>query len=609
MKRKSGFLLGLALFLSACSAPAASSAAASSAGSEQEPAGSEQASEETPEETAALTPGTYTGTAMGFHDNVTVEVEVDETSILSVKVTEHKETRYISDNAIEKLPQDMVDQQSVNADLYTGCTISGFAVRNAAKAALEQAGDISAFSAVPEKPEVTDEELEADVVIIGGGQGGLVSAITAAEAGRSVILLEKLDRLGGSTVESGGIFYATNSPVNGDQDNDPEDMVRYWQERAEGNADENMLRIAAEGSGESVAKLQEWGVIFANDVGTAGTSPALRAHYASNKDADGAATDGVDFIAPLTEKANAIGIQILLGTEATELISEDGTVTGVKAVSDEHNYTISAKSVIIATGGYDLSKEMMEEHSPDLAGTFALSSAGNKGDGIKMAEAVGAATNYTGGVIGFKMIDVTKHYIEGSNMLCWLGPLAVTSKGVRFGNEAADYPIMCTQLVEAGRDGSKTYFIVDSTAEMYSGLAELAVAANCGFKADTIEELAGLAEIDAEALQATIDAYNATVEAGEPDEYGKVNTVPVAQGPFYAVEVKPATLGTIGGLLISEKAEVLDTEGNPIPNLYACGEVANSQFLYKEYPASGSSISITTTFGRIAGTEAAQNAE
>ena len=380
--------------------------------------------------------------------------------------------------------------------------------------------------------------------------------------------------------------------MNKELDDDVQAMVDYWQMRAEGHAGEKMLTIAASRSAESVAKLQEWGVIFSDTVGTSGTSDALRAHYASNAEAAGAATDGVDFIAPLDKKAREIGVDIRLGTRATELLTEDGVVAGVLAESDDTKYTIHAGSVVIATGGYDLSKEMMAEHSPDLAGTFALSSAGNTGDGILMAEAVGAATNYTGGVIGFKMIDITKHYLEGPNMLCWMGPLGVTSSGVRFGNENADYPIFCTMLVEARRNGDKTFFIVDSTAEAYSGLAELAVAAG----------------INAEALADTVEKYNAAAATGEPDEYGKTGSLPVTTGPFYAVEVKPATLGTIGGLLISENAEVLDTEGNPIPNLYACGEVANSQLLYKEYPASGSSISMTSTFGRIAGAAAAQNA-
>ncbi len=598
MKKKICTLASMALVLSGC---------ATSTETVTETASPEETT--VSEEVAAFTPGTYEGSAMGFHDEVNVKVTLDETSIVSVEVTEHAETRFISDNAIDQIPQDMVDNQSINVDSYTGCTISSMAVKLAVKDALKDAGDISVFENKVEAAAPVNETLSTDVVVIGGGVAGLASAITARENGAEVVLVEKLDRVGGSSVESGGIFYATGSPVNKDLDDDVDALVDYWQMRAEGNADEDMLRIAAEGSAVSVEKMQEWGVIFSDTVSATGTSDALRGLYASNAEADGAATDGVDFVVPLLNKAEELGVTIITSTAATSLLTEDGTVTGITTEGEGGNYTINAKSVVIATGGYDLDADMMKEHSPEMAGTFALSSAGNKGDGIKLAETVGAKTNYTGGVIGFKMIDISTHYIERSNMLAWLGLLGVTNDGVRFGNEAADYPVFCTELIQAKEAGAeKFYFILDSSIEDFTGLAELAVGSNLGVKADTLEELAEAAGITSDALVETVNTYNEHALAGEADEYGKEGLIPVATAPFYAVEVQPATLGTIGGLMISENAEVLDENDQPIAGLYAAGEVANSQFLYKEYPASGTSISISTTFGRIAGESAAKNA-
>ncbi len=544
----------------------------------------------------------YTGTADGFHGPVTVAVTMDKNGIVNVEVTEHAETAFIADQAINDFPQDIVAAQSIQVDAYAGCTVSCSAVRQAVRKAVAQAGRTSELQKAPEKPAPTDAEMTADVLVIGGGVAGLSAAITAREAGADVVLVEKLDRVGGSTVLSGGIMYATGSPLNKDLDNDPQALADYWQMRAEGNADAAMLLLAAKESGNSIQKMMDWGVQYNEKIVPESISPALRGHNAAQG-------SGVGFIQPLLEYAQKVGVKIYTGTQATELLTSGGKVTGAKAVSDEHNYTIAADQVVIATGGYDLNKDMMKEHSPDLYGTWAISSPGNTGDGILMAEKVGAATNYTGGVIGFKIIDSSKHYIEGINMLGWLGVLGVTDKGVRFGNEAADYPIMCTQLVNARKAGAeKTWLIVDSASMggYCAGLAEQGLAKGLSYKADTLEALAQAAGIDAANLAKTVEAYNATVASGEADEYGKVNTTSVTTGPFYAVEIKPATLGTIGGLLISEKAEVLDVNGKPISGLYAAGEVANSQFLYKEYPASGTSIDVSCTFGRIAGANAAE---
>lgn len=573
-------------------------------------AGCSSKPQEQPKNEPKLTAGTYQGTATGFHGELKVEVEVNETSIISVKVLEQVETRFISDNAIQQLPKDIVDNQSIYVDTYSGCTVSSKAVLTAVENALSEAGDISAFKKSLEKPTVTEETKDTDVIVIGGGIAGFAAAISAKESGANVILIEKLDRVGGSTIESGGIFYATGTSINKAQDNDVDALVDYWQTRAEGNADEAMLKIAAEGSSTTLAKMQEWGVLFSETVSPSGISPAMRAHYATNSTAEGKSTDGVDFIVPLLNHAESLSIEVITGTAATELITKDGAVVGVKATSDDKNYTFNAKSVVIATGGYDLNPEMMKAHSPEMASTWAISSPGNTGDGITMAEKAGAATDYTGGVIGFKIIDVTRHYIEGANLLGWTGQLGVTNQGTRFGNESADYPVFCTSLLKAKEAGAeKFYLIIDSTTDFSAALAEEAVAKGLGFKAETIDDLAKAAGIDAAALNETIASYNGHADAKEADEFGKANLVAVNKAPYYAVEIKPATLGTIGGLVLSQNAEVLDTNGAPISGLYAAGEVANSQFLYKEYPASGSSISISGTFGIIAGQSAAENAK
>ena len=147
-----------------------------------------------------------------------------------------------------------------------------------------------------------------------------------------------------------------------------------------------------------------------------------------------------------------------------------------------------------------------------------------------------------------------------------------------------DYPITYTAIKELGVD--HFYGLYDASG---AESAEAAVAAGFGWKGDTVEELAEKTGMDPEKL---VDA----IEKGTGLE----------KAPYYAVMVKPTTIGSMGGLVINIDAQVLSEDGDPIPGLYASGEVANGGFYDVEYPASGSSLSLGMTFGMEAGRNAAE---
>lgn len=148
--------------------------------------------------------GTYTGSAQGMNGEVVVEVEVSDDAILSVKITDEKETDGISDPAIETLPVEIVEYQSLGLDTITGCTVTSTAILEAAAKALESAGaDLASLQKPVEKIAGETIEKTADVIVVGGGGAGISAAATVASEGKTVILIEKTAALGGNTLASG----------------------------------------------------------------------------------------------------------------------------------------------------------------------------------------------------------------------------------------------------------------------------------------------------------------------------------------------------------------------------------------------------------------------
>jgi FAD binding domain. len=196
---------------------------------------------------------------------------------------------------------------------------------------------------------------------------------------------------------------------------------------------------------------------------------------------------------------------------------------------------------------------------------FPLSSKGNTGDGIIMGQEIGAATEFKGGVIGFDFVDGSLPQ-SGLNAVAMYCNSYVQPDGT-FVSDVIDYPITYTAIKELGVD--HFYGLYDAKG---AGSAEAAVAVGFGWKGDTVEELAAATGMDPAKLADAIEKGTGLEEA-----------------PFYAVMVKPTTIGSMGGLVINTDAQVLNEKMEPIPGLYATGEVANSGFYYIEYPASGSS--------------------
>ena len=523
---------------------------------------------------SGATDGEYTVTSPGFYGELNVTVVIEGGAISDIVVKDCPETPELGGKAIEMMTMEMIDNNTSGVDSVSGATVTSAYFRRAVNAALKEAGAPESMTAKVEAPEKTTETLECDVLVMGSGTAGLSAAIAAAEAGANVLVIEKQDIPGGSAVTSAGIVYA---PVD---ESDKDAMVKYYMDRAEGNANEELLKFYADNALDTIAWLESLGVQWLMTV-PAGTAPEPRARFSMT--AEGVGMTGAALVNPMLAKLDALGVPVLCGMTGTELLVDaEGAITGAKVDSDIADYRINAKSVILATGGFDASKEMKAKYSPVAENDFPLSSKGNVGDGINMGVAIGAATEFKGGVIGFDFVDGSLP-ASGMNAVAMYCSSYVQPDGT-FVSKVIDYPITYTAIKTLGVD--HFYGLYDAAG---AETAEAAVAVGFGWKGDTVEALAEATGMDAAKLADAIEQ--------DPD---------LKQAPYYAVMVKPTTIGSMGGLVIDTDARVLKEDGAPIPGLYATGEVANGGFYNVEYPASGSSLSLGMTFGLEAGRNAAE---
>ncbi len=429
--------------------------------------------------------------------------------------------------------------------------------------------------------EPSQGDTETDVLVIGGGGAGMVSAIFAASEGADVILVEKQGLLGGNTVMAKGVFGCSASAYqteNGITATAQDQLENYLATYPDG--DENMLRILAEGTGEAADWLMDNGVEFE---GVSGDFTIVPKNHSL----------GSMVTAACKEQLEELGVDIRLNTRGTELLTdEQGSVIGAVVSTEDGQYKIQADSVIMATGGFSSNNEMVAEYNPQYAGLGFISSTGNTGDGHKMAEDIGAALAY---------MDVMKcnpflYYNEDTSSYTMIGTysnpgIVVNLDGERIGNEHANYYF--SPNIMALED--KTVYLIYN--EESRGLLEAPDVSTDAY--ESVQELAETLGIDAEGLQNTLASFAESAAAGE-DEFGRtLFQTDLSEGPYYAVELTPAMQGTFGGIWIDEETRALDEQGDVIEGLYAAGECAGDG-LYGANP-----VPTDCVFGKIAGINAA----
>ncbi len=551
----------------------------------------EKSSEQSSEDAAkGFTAGTYTATKMGNNGPITVEVVMSETGIEDIRVTDHSETKGIGTTAMDLLIADMVERQTVQTDFVAGATVTSAAVKSAVQEAVGQAGDVSGLENKEAAPVEQYGDCEAELVIIGAGGAGIMAAIRASELGINTILLEKEGIIGGTTTVVGVGFNAGGTKLQSATTKDD-----YYQHLADsgsltdangnyGKESEDYTRAFAEYAPAAVDYLVDCGLpIKAIEDGGGNVG----SHQLISKDNGNLGEVLVELLDSELKKAENVDLR--LNNEATHIVMKDGKVAGVEVEGKNGSYTIATEAVLIATGGYASSDEIIGEYVPNILGYNSTMCISSDGSGIKLGlEAGGVVTDMQ--KMTLRQLSVGYPGLGGAtyahNTLS-SGEILVDANGNRFVNEQGPKNDLIAAL--NGLDKNTCYIIANQ--EMADGNSELSGLIKRGLmkQADTIEELAKLLGMDEATLVATVEKFNEGVANGS-DEFGRENlTINFETGPYYGVEARPSRHYCNGGLITNGSTEMLNENMEVIEGLYAAGEVT----WHSEHPASNA-----LTFGR-----------
>jgi fumarate reductase flavoprotein subunit len=469
--------------------------------------------------------------------------------------------------------------------------------------------------------------LETDVVAIGAGASGLAAALTAAEGGARAIVFEKQRSLGGSSNFFEGVFAAESDMqrrnyITYSRDQAFKNLMEYSHWRA--NA--RLVRAFVNESAETIAWLQRQGVEFI-EVGINMPDAPRTYHVVKGT--------GEAVVKTLATRAKEKGVEIRPATPAKKILREGDRITGVIAETEAgEEIQVAAKAVFVASGGYANNKEWIKKYTGyDLdVNLLPLGNVDKVGDGIRMAWEVGAAEEGTDVLELFRVGPMGPEYpMKGPIQVVAAQPdLWVDSHGKRFCDEGIAFYDTSVGNVNARYKEGYTFSIFDESIKqhlMEKGIdrnfawenlpgtrpvdfdKELNAALERGtteiFVADSVADLAEKIGIDPAVLKATVDEYNSFCEKGRDDLFAKDQKYlrPLKGPKYYAIRARTIFLGTLGGIKINHKTEVVDKKDRIIPGLYAGGYDAGGMW-GDSYPinvASGGSSAFAINSGRIAG--------
>lgn len=441
-----------------------------------------------------------------------------------------------------------------------------------------------------------------DLVVVGAGACGMVAALAASDAGKSVLVLEKLDKPGGNSTLSTGSVPGANTRFQREAgiDDSPEKMASDLLQTSGPHEAEDLVRLMASSSAEIVEWLvdrHEIGLYLITDYKHVGHSvPRLHAPADRN---------GANLTADLQRACERAGVSILTRTPVVGLLQTDGAVTGVTAqLPNGQRQDIDAGAVLLASNGFGANRAMLERWIPEMVGTAYHGAAGSTGEGIEWAEQVGAALANVGAYQAYASVAT-----DAGDILSWttveLGAIIVGPDGERLGDESVGYSAFAEVVA---RQTPRSFTIMDQRIYDYVARNEprfvKIINLECVQEAADVAALAALIGCDEQALAATLEAARDAASGIGRDPFGRTDFGQGAlEAPYFVCETHPAMFHTQGGVAIDAHARVLTPEGTPIRGLYAGGGVAagiSGQAGADGY-ASGNGLSTAIGLGYAAG--------
>ena len=596
--------------------------------------------------------GDFTGTAKGFGGDVSVTLTLTDGAITGCTAEGKDETQGVGSEAIAKMPGEIAESGSIAVDGVSGATVTSTAIKEAAAAALT-AADLNPDdykTAVENNATAEDSTVDADVVVVGAGGAGMTAAITAAAEGKSVVILESQSMVGGNSVratggmnagktvyqdenefgESAGVEktlktaaekYADNKTITALAKTVSEQWAAYQANPTgyfdsvelmeldtmiggKGINDPELVETLCANSADAIDWLDEHGITLHN-VSSFGGASVKRIHRPVN--AEGKTVSVGSYMIPLLqENCEKAGVKMMLDTTATEILTDaNGAAVGVKATgASGETVTVNAKAVVLASGGFGANLDMVVKYKPELKGFMTTNAPGIQGQGIEMAEAIGAAT--------VDMDQIQIHPTVEANTAALIteglrgdGAVLINAEGKRFIDEVGTRDVV--SAAEIAQTGSYSWLVVDQAMVDASSVIQGYIKKGYTVTGETYEELGKAMGVDAAAFAETMDKWNGYVEAKNDPDFGRTSFAnPLNTAPYYAVKVTAGVHHTMGGLKINANTEVLNEKGEVIPGLFAAGEVTGG--VHGANRLGGNAVADFTVFGRIAGAAASDYA-